>query len=325
MIKTELPTKIDYENAVNELKKLNEELFYDDFKMKVKHLESHLEQLAFQNANDFKSEAQSITSQARLLLHQIETQQVEMRELLEKSQSETIQQNQGFLEHERTQLLFVYEELQKSIHLFTEQTEKLQQDIENNNRYLVEQAVEAVSSVSDHITEFVQQLSLSDEKNREFLEQNRAYATLAKTQIVETEQKLASNAATLQQMDERWEQLLKSYEAKLQTHEQGLKNLLVVREEALINKVTHQHDNWIIKQFDRDEAHKAEILAWHEKVATLLKVQSRQNEEMLESISTNMTSKEDLEKVQKKQTLKTNILLAAVTIEAILIGIQFFI
>jgi hypothetical protein len=325
MIKTELPTKNDYENAVNELKRLNEELFYDDFKMKIKNLESHLEQLASSNANDFKNEAENIVSQANLLFRQIETQQLEMSGLLEKYQSTSIQQNQEFLEYERTQLLFVYEELQKSIHLFTEQTVKLQQDVEGNNRYLVEQAVEAVSSVSDHITEFVQQLSLSDEKNREFLEQNRAYATLAKTQIVETEQKLASNAATLQQMDERWEQLLKSYEAKLQTHEQGLKNLLVVREEALINKVTHQHDNWIIKQFDRDEAHKAEILEWHEKVATLLKVQGKQNEEILESISTNMSSKEDLERVQKRQALKTNILLAVVAIEAILIGAQFFI
>lgn len=324
MIKTELPTKKDYENAVNELKKLNEELFYDDFKTKMKHLESHLEQLAFSNATNFKNEAENIVSQANTLFQQIEIQQVEMRDLLEKYQSATMQKNQEFLEYERTQLLFVYEELQKNIHLFTERTVKLQQDVENNNKYLVEQAVEAVSSVSDHITEFVQKLALSDEKNREFLEQNRAYVTLAKKQIIETEQTLAANAAALQQMDERWEQLLKSYEAKLQTHEQGLKNLLVVREEALINKVTHQHDNWIIKQFDNDEAHRTEILKWHEKVAALLKVQSKQNEEMLDSISTNMFSKEDLESVQRKQALKTNILLAVVAIEAILIGVQFF-
>ncbi|MCQ6274810.1 hypothetical protein JMM81_07480 [Bacillus sp. V3B] len=325
MSKTELPTKNDYENAINELKKLNEELFYDDFKTKMKNLENHLEHLAFSTSNDFKNEAENIISRASALFRQIETQQEEMSALLENYQSASIQKNEEFLEYERTQLLFVYEELQQSIHLFTEQTVKLQQDIENNNKYLVEQAVEAVSSVSDHITEFVQKLSLSDEKNKEFLEQNRAYVTLAKTQMTETEQKITANAAKLQQIDERWEQLLKSYEAKLQIHEQGLKNILVVREEALINKVIHQHDNWIIKQFDNDEAHKAEILEWHEKVATLLKVQSKQNQEMLESISTNLSSKNDLKSVEKKNAFKTNILLAVVVIEAILIGVQFFI
>ena len=31
MTKTELPTKNDYKNAINELKTLNNEIFYDDF------------------------------------------------------------------------------------------------------------------------------------------------------------------------------------------------------------------------------------------------------------------------------------------------------
>jgi len=247
MTKTELPTKKDYENAVSELKKLNEDLFYDDFKMKINNLEIHLEQLVTSNSNDFKNEAENIVNRASALFRHLETQQAEMRKLLENYQSDTIQKSQEFLEYERTQLLFVYEEMQKSIRLFSEQTVKLQHDTENNNKHIVGQAIEAVSSVSDHITEFVQKLSITDEKNKEFLEQNRAYVTLAKTQIAETEQKLIANAATLQRMDERWEQLLKSYEAKLQMHEQGLKTILVVREEALINKVTHQHNDWIIK------------------------------------------------------------------------------
>lgn len=325
MTKTELPTKKDYENAVNELKQLNEELFYDDFKIKIKDLKRYIEQLAFSHSTDFKSEAENIVSRANSLCYQIETQQVEMGELLESYQREVVQKNQEFLEDERKQLLFVYEELQKSIHAFTKQTVKLQQGVEKNNKDLVEQVIEAISSVSDHITEFVQKLTISDEKNREFLEQNRAYVTLAKKQIVETEQKLIANTETLQQMDERWTQLLKSYEAKLQTHEQGLKNILVVREEALINKLTHQHDTWVIQQFDHNETHKAEILEWHEKVAALLKAQSKQTEDILESISKNISSKKDLERAEKKNSLKINILLAAVAVEAILMGVQFFI
>ena len=159
MTKTELPTKNDYKNAINELKTLNNEIFYDDFKTRIKNLESHFEQ----------------------------------------------------------------------------------------------------------VNDFVQKLSLSDQNNREYLEQNRAYVTLVKKQIAETEQQLTANTALLQQMDERWEQLIKSYETKLQIHEQGLKNILVVREEALINKLTQQQNNWIQKQYENDELHHAEMNQQHEK------------------------------------------------------------
>jgi hypothetical protein len=64
MTKVKLPTKNDYQSAVNELKKLNEELFYDDFKMKIKELENNLEQLAYSNSHDFKKEAENVISKA---------------------------------------------------------------------------------------------------------------------------------------------------------------------------------------------------------------------------------------------------------------------
>jgi len=284
MVKIELPTKKDYEEAVNELKKLNAELFYDDFKVNIKQLESHIEHLTNNNSQEFKTEAEQIVRQAEGFIRQLETQQAEMKEFIEK------------------QL----------------------QSIEKNNKDLVDEAIKAVSSVSDHINEFIQQLSLVDEKNKEFLEQSRAYVTLTKKQITETEEKLTVMGETLQQMDERWEQLFKSYEKNYQIHEQALKNLLVVREEALINKVTQLHENWNVQQYNHDEAHKAEILHWHEQVASHIKAQSRQNEKILETISTNLTSKADLVKAEKKHSLKTNILMAVVAIEAILIGLQFF-
>ena len=218
MTKTELPTKNDYKNAINELKTLNNEIFYDDFKTRIKNLESHFEQ----------------------------------------------------------------------------------------------------------VNDFVQKLSLSDQNNREYLEQNRAYVTLVKKQIAETEQQLTANTALLQQMDQRWEQLIKSYETKLQIHEQGLKNILVVREEALINKLTQQQNNWIQKQYENDELHHAEMNQQHEKVVALLKEQRKQDEEMLEYISTNISSKQDLVGIEKKNPIKMNLLLGIVALEAILICVQFF-
>jgi hypothetical protein len=218
MTKTELPTKNDYKNAINELKTLNNEIFYDDFKTRIKNLESHFEQ----------------------------------------------------------------------------------------------------------VNDFVQKLSLSDQNNREYLEQNRAYVTLVKKQIAETEQQLTTNTALLQQMDERWEQLMQSYETKLQIHEQGLKNILVVREEALINKLTQQQNNWIQKQYENDELHHAEMMQQHEKTVALLKEQRKQNEEMLEYISTHISSKQDLVGIEKKNPIKMNLLLGIVALEAILICVQFF-
>ena len=218
MTKTELPTKNDYKNAINELKALNNEIFYDDFKTRIRNLESHFEQ----------------------------------------------------------------------------------------------------------VNDFVQKLSLSDQNNREYLEQNRAYVTLVKKQIAETEQQLTTNTALLQQMDERWEQLMQSYETKLQIHEQGLKNILVVREEALINKLTQQQNNWIQKQYENDELHHAEMIQQHERTVALLKEQRKQNEEMLEYISTHISSKQDLVGIEKKNPIKMNLLLGIVALEAILICVQFF-
>ncbi|HEY4550313.1 MAG TPA: hypothetical protein VIG98_08600 [Bacillus sp. (in: firmicutes)] len=218
MTKTELPTKNDYKNAINELKTLNNEIFYDDFKTRIKNLESHFEQ----------------------------------------------------------------------------------------------------------VNDFVQKLSLSDQNNREYLEQNRAYVTLVKKQIAETEQQLTANTALLQQMDERWEQLIQSYETKLQIHEQGLKNILVVREEALINKLTQQQNNWIQKQYENDELHHTEMKQQHEKIVASLKEQRKQNEEMLEYISTHISSKQDLVGIEKKNPIKMNLLLGIVALEAILICVQFF-
>ena len=218
MTKTELPTINDYKNAIDELKTLNNEIFYDDFKTRIGILENHFEQM-----NDF-----------------------------------------------------------------------------------------------------VQQLSLSDQNNREYLEQNRAYVTLVKRQITEAEQQLTSNTALLQQMAERWEQLIKSYETKLQIHEQGLKNILVVREEALINKLTQQQNNWILKQYDIDELHNTEMTQQLEKIVALLKEHKKQNEETFEFLSTNGLSKQDLKGIEKKNTLKINLILGIVAIEAIMISVQFF-
>lgn len=325
MTKTDLPTKRDYQHAMDELKKLNEDLFYDDFKMKIQRLETQIEQLVDNSSIDFKNETENIINKTNTLLHQINIQQVEVRDLLEKHQDAILQKNQEFLETERKQNLLVFEKLQKSINEFTKLTGELQENIERTNKQLVDRAIEAVSSVSQHITEFVDKLSLSDEKNREFLEQNRAYVTLTKTQMTEIEQQLTTNSEALQQMDERLEKLLNSYETKLQIHEQGLKNILVVREEALINKLANQYNNWILKQYENDELNKGEILQWHEKVAVLLKDQKKQNEEMLASISSSMSKKEDLEGIEKKNSFKMNILLAAVAIETIFIGVQFFI
>jgi hypothetical protein len=325
MTKTDLPTKNDYQHAMDELKKLNEDLFYDDFKMKIQRLETRIEQLVDNSSIDFKNETENIINKTNTLLHQIDIQQIEVRDLLEKHQDAILQKNQEFLETERKQNLLVFEKLQKSINEFTKLTGELQENIERNNKQLVDHAIEAVSPVSQHITEFVDKLSLSDEKNREFLEQNRAYVTLTKTQMTEIEQQLTMNTEALQQMDERIEKLLNSYETKLQIHEQGLKNILVVREEALINKLANQYNNWILKQYENDELNKGEILQWHEKVAVFLKDQKKQNEEILDSISRNMSKKEDLEDIEKKNTLKMNILLAVVAIETIFIGVQFFI
>jgi len=325
MVNTELPTKKDYEEAINELRKLNDELFYEDFKMKMKQLADHSEHLTNSSLQDFKNEADHILSHTEDLVRKLESQQTEMKAAIEHQQQTIIDKNLEFIVNERTQLLAVYEKLEKSISEFNALTFALQQNIENSNKELVDKATLAVASVSDHINEFIQKLALADEKNKEFLEQNRAYVTLTKKQITETEEKLTIMGETLQQMDERWEDLFTSYEKKYQVHEQALKNLLVIREEALINKVTQLHENWSVQQYNHDEAHKSEILHWHEQVAAHIKAQSRQNEKMLETITTNLSSKADLVKAEKKQSLKTNILIAAVIAEALLIGMQFFI
>ena len=62
----------------------------------------------------------------------------------------------------------------------------------------------------------------------------------------------------------------------------------------------------------------------HEIIAALLKEQRKQNEEMLEYISTHISSKQDLVGIEKKNPIKMNLLLGIVALEAILICVQFF-
>jgi hypothetical protein len=69
----------------------------------------------------------------------------------------------------------------------------------------------------------------------------------------------------------------------------------------------------------------SQSINWNEKISVLLEGKNEKIEEMLKSISANMSSKEDLALVEKKSVRKTNILLSVVIFEAILIGIQFII
>lgn len=325
MATTKLPTRSEYDSAVEELKKLNGDLFYDDFKVEIKELGNNILQLTVNNSRDFKKEAQNVISRVNILFIQMEKQQKELQDFLHKNQNETVGQLQTFLEDARKQLLFVYNELQTSIVTFTEETAKLKQEMESTNKYLVDQALGAIGEFSQHVTDAKEKLTASDEINREFLKQNESFVQMTKEQLASTEQKLAEHAAMLQQLDDRIELLLKSYEEKFQKQAESMKTNLVVREEALLNKVSYQLNEWTKKQTEIEGEQRLEIQQWHEKMDSFLEQQGKQNKEMLETIASNMSSKEDLSKVEKKTALKIHILLSIVVIEAILIEVKFFI
>ncbi|MEH7073899.1 hypothetical protein [Neobacillus drentensis] len=325
MATTQLPTKSEYENAVNELKKLNEDLFYDDFKEKIKLLESNILQLAMSNSDNFKKEAENVIRRAGMLFRQMETQKQEVQELLEANRSDIVQSNQRFLEEERTQLLFVYEELQSSLLKFTEKTTEMYKAVASSNKDLVDKALGSISSVADGIAAFTQELSVSDERNRQFLEQNEAFVTLTKEQFTQTEEKLAAHALALQQMDYHLEKLQKSYQDMFQRHTDSIKSILVVREEALIDKVTHQLESWKQNQAEQAEMWKREMVIRQEEMSSFIQDQGKQNHKLLQSVAREMSSKEDIAKIEKKNAWKVNLLLSVVVIEAVLIGIRFFI
>ena len=325
MATTQLPTKSEYENAVDELKKLNEDLFYDDFKEKIKLLENNMLQLAMSNSGDFKREAENVIRQAGMLFRQMETQKQEVQRLLEENCRDIVQSNQEFLEEERTRLLFVYEELQSSIQQFTEKTTEIHNAVASSNKDLVDMALGAISSVADAIAAFTQELSVSDEINRQFLGRNEEFVTLTKEQFAQTEEKLAAHALALQQMDYHLEKLQKSYQDMFQRHTDSIKSILVVREEALMNKVTYQLEFWMQKQAEQAEKWKREMETRQEEVSSFIHDQGKQSHDMLQSIAREMSSKEDIAKIEKKNALKMNLLLSVVVIEAVLIGINFFI
>ena len=88
--------------------------------------------------------------------------------------------------------------------------------------------------------------------------------------------------------------------------------------------MTQQQNNWILKQYDIDELHNTEMTQQLEKIVALLKEHKKQNEETFEFLSTNGLSKQDLKGIEKKNTLKINLVLGIVAIEAIMISVQFF-
>lgn len=255
-----------------------------------------------------------------MLFRQMESQQKEIKGYLEEKQNHIIQKNQDFLELERTQLLFVYEELQKSIQLFKERTLELQQTVENRTKDLLGHTLQAIGNVSSEVTEFTKKLSNSDERNIQFLKQNEAYVTLTKEKLALTEGKIASHMAALQDMENQLKQMHKRYEEMFQRHSDSIKTILTVREEALINKITQQIEYSDAKHFEHHENMKRELQQWHEHMEAL----NKKSNDILGLISSRMSSKEDLENVEKKSKWKLNFLLAIVAIEVIVIGINYF-
>lgn len=325
MAKTQLPTNSDYQSAVNELKKLNEELFYEDFKTKINNLEINMERLSEDNTTLFKIETESIINRANSLFRQIEKHKDEMQELFETHKSTITQKNQELLENARGQLLFVYEELQNSIILFNQKNTDLQEDIESNNKHMIKYAIDTITSFSQNITEFTKKLAMTDQSNKDFSEQNKDFVSNITKQLNDTEQKLALSTETLQQMDKHWEQLLSSYEIKFHNQKENLKSDLMIREDTLVNKVTTLHSNWTIKQSENIESFNTEYLKNQEIITNLLNFQSKQTEDMLNSISSNMSTKVDALNFEKRSRIKMNVLLSVVVLQAILISIQYFI
>jgi uncharacterized protein with von Willebrand factor type A (vWA) domain len=229
MLQTNLPTKNEYEKAVNELKKLNEDIFYGDFKEKMSSLAGR-------------------------------------------------------------------------------------------NKELLEKAVTTVDTVSNEIAEFTRELTVSAENNRKFLEQNESFFTLTKDDLAKTQEKLATHVTALLAMDNRLQQLQQSYKEMFHKHSESINSILAVREEALINKVIYQLECFSQKQFEQLEAHKLEIEHLREQMESL----GKKNHEALHTLSSQMTSKQDLVKLEKRSSLKMNVLLGVVVVEAILIGIKFF-
>jgi len=224
--------------------------------------------------------------------------------------------------HEKNEYEKAMDELKKlNEDLFYDDLKEKMKMLESNNKELLEKAVTVINSVSNQIATFTQELSVSDERNRNYLEQNEAFVTLTKKELAKTEDKLAAQVKALQQMDDGMQLLQQSYKEMFKKHSDSINTILVVREEALINKITYQLEYSTIKQLEQHEKQKLEIQQLQEKLDSV----SKNNYQNYHSLSTQLSSKEDLVKIEKKSTLKMNILLSIAVIEAILIGIQFFI
>jgi hypothetical protein len=325
MATTKLPTRSDYDRAVEELKQLNDDLFYEDFKEKIKDLENNILQININNSRDFKKEGQNVINRANFIFIQMEKQQNEIKDFLNKNQNETVDQLKSFLDDARIQLLFVYKELQTSITTFKEEANKLKQEVDNSNKNLVHQALSSIGEFSQHVADAKEKLSDSDERNREFLKKSETFVQLTKEQLANTEHRLDKHVIMVKQLDNTIEQMLKTYEEKFQRQGERIKKNLVVHEEVLLNKLSNQFNEWTKKQVELEGEQKLEVQQWHEKIDSMLEQQTKQNKEMLESIASNMSSKEDLSNVEKKTALKIYILLSVVVIETLFIGMNIFI
>ncbi|WP_251552089.1 hypothetical protein [Neobacillus muris] len=295
MVTTNLPTKSEYENAVAELRKLNNELFYDDFKEKIKQLESHFAQL-----EDLKQEIQV---------------------LLATNKSEIVENNQQFLEDGQARLLAANEELQQRMALFTEKTNEVHQAAVDSNKNVLEKAMVSIGTVSESITDFLHKVTEANEKYQTFLSQNETFVSLAKEQLLLAEEKMGSHVKELQELENRLEELQQAYEGMFQKHTESIKSIMVVREEAFVDKITHQMENWTAVHAKFNENLRFDFEQWQNQLDSFIK---RQNDEMLQTISENMVSKEEFFKAEKKNQLRSVCLISVMIVEAVLIGISFF-
>lgn len=279
----------DYEKAVKELKELNEDIFYDDFKSKITNLEITLERISEDNALQFKKETGSLIDRSNSLFRQNEKQTAEIYELFESHKETIEEQNMAFIEQERKQLLFVYEALvakvdlfeeenkalKSDIALFAERNDVLHQTITSNNAYLKDFTESFHSDYVKHTEKVTDALDVTSRKTEAMLEE---FST----------QQVALFAEGNDMLDQ-----------------------------------TITSNNAYLKDFT--ETFNSDYVKHTEKVTDVLDVTSRETEAMLDGFSEKLVTKEEFNRLEKKSRVKMNVILAVAVVNTVLVGVYWFV
>ncbi|MEV5114461.1 hypothetical protein [Peribacillus frigoritolerans] len=249
-----LPTKDKYLVAVEDLKKLNNDVFLADLKTEIEEFLDVLSTTSDNLDESYEEHSKKIIRSAQTLLKASDKNLEELRTVITEKLDEVKDASIAFIQTEKQLLQENYEPVKQMIYTSDAVHQKIEQELTSKYNELDLSLKTNVEQLDNSIKSFIQQLEDVNVANRGFLKQNEQYVKLVEEHVQTLQQQVELQMKQQRDLDEKWQGLLKSYHEKFDVQEKKLDKTLVVREQELVQNVQSLQERFQESQKERISA-----------------------------------------------------------------------